>query len=958
MGRLQDLTNRPYINHNALFIYVASKVIRRNGQNWVSRMVYMGDVAADPNGASVSQAVIRRHHRYTPIGFYGLTEKLARIAYNENFIDAVLSTAAFLFFAVAFNFYPPLIIVAIAIAIFAASLYHPLIGLVLFIVLIIPIFMYQAPPIGWMLLLFAAVAMLLGYMHYRMITFIYIIVGLAFSPLGLVLEIPALIFTLLIVGYKRAAISIAVAVLVIISFSSALGVSNYGYVIYNSVIAHNAISTYTITQYMVLNHTTPSMPQFFESSLPKALSSFSNQQITENMYQAFSVLLSPLFSQPIYLVEILAFAIIGFLMDGFASASRSRYKGTKSSIVGVGYPLVYVGLSAVSGSSFLLLAPVVSFLVAPLILFTLEANRVTVVKTLDVRKRDIRLKFGEAFEELAAGSTTDTFEKIGNYESTKKELMQSVLAPIEEKAISKAYKVQPTKGILFFGPPGTGKTMMMRALANEIHGGFYQVKSSNLISMYPGETEKRITEIFAIAKKNSPCVLFFDEIDSLARKRDDPSMDSTHKSALTQMLIEMDGFQKFNNVIVVGATNVPNLLDPAVMRPGRLDKIIYMPLPDKKGRDKIIRLYLSGLPVAKNINIQKLVDMTERYSGADLKAAIDNVAQKVAQEAASEHKILEIAQEDLETTFKGTKPSTTLAQLEMYSKFKLDFERRSFSDKGEETKEETTTMTSVIGLDDVKGAIHDAVEIPLLRPDLMAKYDVKPISGILMFGPPGNGKTMLMRAVRHELKNVTMFELSGPDLLASGPEKATATIKELFNKARENQPSIIFIDEIEGIIPSRAEASELSTQITVEMLTQLDGMKKLSGVVVIAASNSPERLDPAILRPGRFDKIIFVRPPNKGERIAMMKDNFKSIPLSTDIDFEALSDLTEGFTGADMAHIARELKTGAINEEMAKGHQGKISQADVEKVIRSIKPSAPKELVDAYMDFLQRYGER
>jgi SpoVK/Ycf46/Vps4 family AAA+-type ATPase len=921
-------------------------------------MVYMGDTATGTSAPSVSQEIIHRHHRFTPIGFYSLVEKLVRMAYSENFIDAILSTAAFLSFAIAFNFYPPVLIIIIAVLIFAAALYHPLIGLVLFIILIIPIFMYHSPPIGWMLLFAAAIAMLLGYMHYRMITFMYILVGLAFSPLGLLLEIPALIMVLLIVGYKRAAITVAVAILVIVSFSSVLNVANYGYIVYNSTAEHSIISGATILQFNVQNTTTPSFTQFFSSTLPNSLSAFSSQQVIENMGEAFPILLVPLFAQPIYLVEILGFVIIGFFMDGVASSSRSRYKGTKASILGIGYPMVYIGLASVSGASFLILAPIISFFVAPLVLFTLEANRVTVVKTLDVRKRDIRMRFGEAFEELAAGSTTDTFDKIGNYESTKKELMQSVLAPIEDKAISTAYKVKPTKGILFFGPPGTGKTMMMRALANEIHGGFFQVKSSNLISMYPGETEKRISEIFSIAKKNAPCVLFFDEIDSLARKRDDPSMDSTHKSALTQLLIEMDGFQRFNNVIVVGATNVPNLLDTAVMRPGRLDKIIYMPLPDKKGREKIIKLYLSGLPMAKDINVQKLVEITERYSGADIKAAIDNVAQKVASEAASEHKILEISQADLVTTFRGTKPSTTLMQLEMYSKFKLDFERRSFSDRIEETKDDITTMGSVIGLDDVKEAIHDAVEIPLMRPDLMAKYNVKPISGILMFGPPGNGKTLLMRAVRHELNDVTMFELSGPDLLASGTDKATETIKELFNKARENQPSIIFIDEIEGIIPNRAEASELSTQITVEMLTQLDGMKKLSGVVIIAATNSPERLDPAILRPGRFDKIIFVRPPNKTERIAMMRDNFKDIPISENMDFDKLSDLTEGFTGADMAHIARELKTSAINKEMSTGKEGKISQEEVEKVITSIKPSAPKALVDSYLDFLQKYGER
>jgi SpoVK/Ycf46/Vps4 family AAA+-type ATPase len=896
------------------------------------------------------------------LGFYSILDKLARIAYNENFIDAVLSTAAFLTFAVAFNFYSWLLIIPIAILIFAASLYHPLIGLILFIALLVPIFMYVSPAIGWIMLLFATVAMIFGYMHYRLITFIYILVGLAFSPLGLMLEIPVIIGSVLIVGYKRSAITVAVAICIIVSFSAVFGIANYGYVVYNSVAVHNTtLSSYPLLQYVKLNATRPTTGQFFTTALPASLGAFGNQQITENMYLAFPMLLAPLFADPIYLVEILLFVIVGFAIDGFASASRSKYKGTRASMIGIAYPLIYIGLSIANNNSFSIVGAVLSFLIAPLALVILEANRIKIVKTNDVRKNDIRMKFGEAFEEVAAGSGNDTFEKIGDYESTKKELMQSVLAPIEEKAISRAYKVQPTKGILFFGPPGTGKTMMMRALANEIHGGFYQVKSSNLISMYPGETEKRISEIFGIAKKNAPCVLFFDEIDSLARRRDDPAMDSTHKSALTQLLIEMDGFQKFNNVIVVGATNVPDLLDPAILRPGRLDKIIYMPLPDKKGREKILQLYLSNLPVSKQLNIAKLVEITERYSGADIKAAIDNIAQKIAQEAASEHKILEITQQDIEATLKATKPSTTLSRLDMYEKFRIDFERRSFSEKPEESKDQITSLDSVIGLGDVKKAIKDAIEIPLLRPDLMAKYDVKPISGILMFGPPGNGKTMLMRAVRHELQDVTMFELDGPDLLASGSEKASENIRELFNKAKENQPSIIFIDEIEGIVPSRENASELSTQITVEMLTQLDGMRKLSGVVVIAATNTPEKLDPAILRPGRFDKVIFVRPPNLEERTLMLRQYLEKLPLAKDVDFDRLAKISDGFTGADIAHISRELKTSAINKEMAGDQPAEgttVSEQEIEGTIKKIKPSAPKDLVDGYMNFLQKYGER
>ncbi len=603
-----------------------------------------------------------------------------------------------------------------------------------------------------------------------------------------------------------------------------------------------------------------------------------------------------------------------------------------------------------------MLLPFASFILAPIALYMLEYYEINVVKIIDVKKQDIRMKFGEAFEDLEAGNNSETFNDIGNYESTKKELKEAIITPIEEKGVSHAYNIKPSKGILFFGPPGTGKTMMMRALANEIHAGFFQVKAQNLISAFPGESERLISNIFTIARKNAPCVLFFDEIDSIAVSRENPSVDDTHRHALSQLLVEMDGFQKIKNVIIVGATNRPDLLDKAMLRPGRFDRIVYMPLPDPTGRKKIFQIYLEKLPIGEDIDLKQLAEKTERYSGADIKALCESVAQLSAQEAASEHKILQITQQEIMDVIKSSKPSTSLSQIDEYRRFKLDFERSNFKNTNVEDKP-TTTMEEIKGLDAVKKSIKDSIEVPLLHPELVKKYDIKVINGLLLFGPPGNGKTMLMRAITGQMKGVTVLEMSAPELSEQGIDRATNTIREIFNRAKENAPAIIMIDEVDGLLPKREGASEMGTQITSEVLKQIDGVKQTTNVVLIGATNRPDALDPAILRPGRFDKLVFVKPPVATARADIFKEYLANTPCAT-IDYQKLGNLTKGFTGADIAGVCREAKSTSLQSELSTGAEGKVTMTILEDLIKTTKPSAPESVVAQYAKFLEQYGQR
>ncbi|MDE1856631.1 MAG: AAA family ATPase [Candidatus Micrarchaeota archaeon] len=901
-------------------------------------------------------SLYRRRHK-TPMLFYSIKDRLLRLTSMPSFIDAVIIAFAFVAALAALGFYPPITALLILVIIFAAAVYHPFLGLLTFALFIFPMLMYQVPAIAWVFMVGISLALIYGYMHYRMIALLALVVALGFSPLGYIFEIPALIFTTLIVGYKRSVVVTVVAVLSIVMLSGVSGLANSGYVVYDPSGAHNIVAHGPIGSFV-----TPQQTSFNDlqvgSALSAAVARFTSGIVVDNISTTMASLLSSLTWGPVWFVaEGVAFIIAIVIIDQMAVSSRSKYKGTIASIAGAIYPISYVAASFLSGAKPSIGLAFSGLVVSLAIIYVMELYNFKIVKALEVRKRDVRMKFGEAFENLEAGSTTETFDDIGNYDATKRELKQAVLMPIEQRGIAQAYNVKPTKGILFFGPPGTGKTMMMRALANEIKAVFFYAKATDMISAFPGESERMISSMFSTAKKNAPAVLFIDEIDSIATNRESGLTDDSRRHALSQMLVEMDGFQKASRVIVVGATNVPNVLDPAILRPGRFDKIVYMPLPDLEGRKRIFEKYINGLPISRDVDIDELAEKTERYSGADIKAMCEGVAQKMSNIATEQHRMLQIGQDDFLDAIKATKPSTTLSQIDEYNRFRIEFARSSYSEE-EVEKEERILIDDVVGLDTAKKAMEQAIEVPLLHPELMKKYDVKNIKGVLMFGPPGTGKTMLMKAVINEMGGVTLFEMNGSEIADQGMERATATINELFNKARENSPSVVFIDEIDGLVRKREQASETSVQITSEVLKQIDGLKKEFRVVVVGATNRPDMLDPAMLRPGRFDKMVFVKPPTEEERAKLFRYYLKKAPADKGIDYEKLARLTKGFTGADISGICREAKSAAMDEAIKSGAERNVDMQMLESIAKRTRPSAPEGVVSQYLAFLAKYGER
>ncbi|MGB9732555.1 MAG: AAA family ATPase [Candidatus Micrarchaeales archaeon] len=889
-----------------------------------------------------------------PMFIYWLKDILRDFISHKNFADALATTFALASISFAAPFLPPTIIIPLLILTFILTMVHPLIGLMALFFESLPMFIYQTPLLAWLFMLFMGVAFLFGFKHYRTITFIYMLSALPFSNLGYFIEIPAFVFTVMVVGTKRGVISAIIAVLIVCMVSGLTGLQNTGSLAFDATLAHSVISGPAIN-YTVPSKSVPSLSNL-SSAWSSAVDTFFSFKVTGQIINGMYLSIKSLSAQPMNVaIELVVWVLLVFVMSSYVIGSRSKYKGTIASTFSILIPITYLGLSYATRIQYNLY-PFIGFAITPLIFLFLELNDIPVIKALDVMKQDFRAKFGEGFEDLTSGSN-ETLDDVADYEETKEELKTAIISPIEHREIAGAYGVKPAKGILLFGPPGTGKTLIMRALSNEIRAGFFYVKASSILSPYAGESAQAISRIFAVAKKHAPCVLFFDEIDGIASAREVQETE-TGKQILSTLLSEMDGFQKVDNVVIVGATNAPNLIDPSLLRPGRFDKLIYMPLPDAHGRAEIFKYYLSKLPIGNDIDYEKLAEITERYSGADIKNVCDEAAREVAEEATTMNKVLEITMSDLINVIKMTKPSTSLSKLEEYMTFKMDYERRLHPEKLEKEKEEHVSLEDVIDLEEAKRAIYEAVEIPIIHPDLVKKYDVQNIKGILLFGPPGTGKTMLMRAVASEIGDVHMIVLSGADIAKAGLDKAILTIKEAFNRAKENAPSIIFVDEIDAVVPNREVASELGTELAGEFLQEIDGITSKSGIVLVGATNRPDALDPALVRAGRFDKLIFVPPPNEEQRAELFNLYLKKAPLSDDIDFRKLGKMTPGFTGADIANLCRQAKMNALEESVRLNKEVKISMNDLIALIEKTKPSAPSMVIGKYLSFLSTYGQR
>ncbi|MGI0139887.1 MAG: AAA family ATPase, partial [Thermoplasmata archaeon] len=567
-----------------------------------------------------------------------------------------------------------------------------------------------------------------------------------------------------------------------------------------------------------------------------------------------------------------------------------------------------------------------------------------------------------------------TFEQVGGLHDVKADIKESLIVPLLRRDVTSRFHLDPPKGLLLFGPPGCGKTMLMKALASELGVEMISIKCSDIMSKWYGESEGKIAELLKAARERAPCILFMDEIDAVAKRRDMYSADDVTPRLLSILLSEMDGIDKSEGVIVVGSTNKPDLIDQAMMRPGRLDKIIYVPPPDVQEREEIVHVHLVGRPVRGEIDLAEVAKHTERFSGADLANVVrEATTSAVRRQMVSGEAAGAITMGDFRAVVARMKPSISLRMIAEYEMMKLDYERKMHQTARTERKI-LVRWDDVGGLEDIKTAIREYVELPLTRPELMESYRIKTGRGILLFGPPGCGKTHLMRAAANEL-NVPMQIVNGPELVSALAGQSEAAIRDVLYRARENAPSIVFFDEIDAIASKDSMRTPEVSRAVSQFLTEMDGLRPKDKVIIIATTNRPQTLDPAILRPGRFDKIFYVPPPDLKARNDIFRIHMKGVPSDGPIGFEGLAEKSAGYSGADIASVVDESKLIALRTELLREGVTKpltvseeislpldkiagVRMSDLDEALGKTKSSVTSETLTWAQEFIHSYGTR
>ena len=537
-----------------------------------------------------------------------------------------------------------------------------------------------------------------------------------------------------------------------------------------------------------------------------------------------------------------------------------------------------------------------------------------------------------------------TYEDIGGLSEEVRKIREMVEIPLKHPELFERLGIEPPKGVLLHGPPGTGKTLLAKAVANESEANFILINGPELMSKFYGESEKNLRSKFEEAEKSAPSIIFIDEIDAIATKREE-AYGEVERRVVSQLLTLMDGLQSRGRVVVIGATNRVNSIDPALRRPGRFDRELAINVPDKQGRLLILKIHTRNMPIAKDVNLEEIAAITHGFVGADLaslgKEAAMAVLRKVLPKIKADEKeeipneILEglrVTRKDFFEALKSVRPSAMREVL-------VETPNIGWNDVG--------------GLESVKQEIKETVEWPMKFPEKFTRLGIKPPRGILLYGPPGTGKTLIAKAVAKE-SEANFIQIKGPSLLSMWVGKSEEGVRKIFERARQVAPCIIFFDEIDSLAARRG--LEVGTRVTEQVLNQLlaemDGLEELQNITVVGATNRPDMLDPAILRPGRFDKILLIGPPIKAGRLEIFKIHTKNMPLSEDIDLNELAEKTEGYVGADIESVCREAALMALRENK---DAKEVTINDFELAMAKVKPSVSHDSMEKYKKLEQDY---
>ncbi len=532
---------------------------------------------------------------------------------------------------------------------------------------------------------------------------------------------------------------------------------------------------------------------------------------------------------------------------------------------------------------------------------------------------------------------TVMYEDLGGLKDAITKVREMIELPLKHPELFDRLGIGAPKGVLLHGPPGTGKTMLAKAVANESDAYFISINGPEIMSKYYGESEKAIRDIFDEAEKNAPAIIFLDEIDSIAPKRAEVTGE-VERRVVAQLLSLMDGLKSRKNVIVIGATNRPEALDLALRRPGRFDREIELLVPDTEGRLEIFQIHTRGMPLTENVNLKDLAQITYGFVGADVAALCREAAMSALRRILPKINLkepqipkeildsLQVTRADFEDATKEVQPSAIREIL-------IEIPNVSWDDVG--------------GLEDIKCLLKEAVEWPLKNPESYRDIGVETPKGVLLYGPPGTGKTLLAKAIAHE-SDANFITAKGSDLLSKWYGESEKKIAEVFMRARQVAPSIVFLDELDSLAPIRgisAGEPQVTARILNQLLSEMDGLEELRGVVVIGATNRPDIIDPALIRPGRFDELILVPIPGEEARWEIFKVHTAKMALAEDVDLESLVSMTDQYTGADIAAVCKKAGRYALRENL---HAKSVKQRHFIKAIAESGPSVTPDTMKYY----------
>ncbi|BBE41650.1 CDC48 family AAA ATPase [Conexivisphaera calida] len=537
-----------------------------------------------------------------------------------------------------------------------------------------------------------------------------------------------------------------------------------------------------------------------------------------------------------------------------------------------------------------------------------------------------------------------TYDDIGGLSDQLMKLREMVELPLRHPEFFRRLGIDPPRGVLLYGPPGCGKTLIAKALANESGARFFVISGPEVMSKFYGESEARLREIFREAKEKAPSIIFIDEIDAIAPKREEVTGE-VEKRVVAQLLALMDGMEAMSNIIVIGATNRIDDIDPALRRPGRFDREIEIGVPNQQGRLEILQIHTRGMPLAKDVDLKEVSRITHGYTGADLKALCREAAMNALRRTlpkdylemgeipASVLEKIRVTQADFSEAMKAVGPS---ALREFYA----ERSPTSFGDIG--------------GASQVKAKLFSNLVKAIKDPESFRRLGIDPPRGVLLYGPPGCGKTLIAKALANE-SGANLILVRGPELLSKWVGESERAIRGIFKKAVSASPTVIVFDEIDALAPSRAYISGGWSPETIvsQLITELDGLEDFSGVYVIGTTNRPELMDAALLRPGRFDLLIYVPPPGAGEREEILRLFTRRVPLAENVDLGEIARRTEGYTGADLKALVREAALNAISED-----RPSVEHQDFERAQQFVRPTVTKEMLEYFSKLEQKLNSR